>query len=375
MAKPRTHLARTALIASAVLLLVIVGLVLYSRTEGFRDRLRDEVVAALNESVRGQIGLGRVQGSIWSNLVLSDLSVRYRGKVLLAAPHISVSYRLLPLLRGRVEIDSLGVVGVVVRAKQDTQGHWNLAEALSPRKLEAEEGVGSPLTVALHEIVLRGHRIDLRLPGGQSYHLIDTELDARVVLGPAGVAAELSRLATRLTASGIPPVQMDAALAYQDSTAPATARVKRLVLSTPLSRLRFAGELRDLKAPQVEATMLIDKLAAAEVRRFAPDLRLKSDVTGNLVVRGPLSELQASLELAAARSRITGELRTDVSGAEPRYAATVRLVRLDIADLLELQEMAGVVDGTLSARGSGASLEQLSARAELKGQGLRVGDW
>ncbi|MGH8654496.1 MAG: translocation/assembly module TamB domain-containing protein [Gammaproteobacteria bacterium] len=375
MAKTRTYLGRTALIASGILLLVVVGLVLYSRTEGFRDRLRDEVVAALNESIRGEIGLGRVQGSIWAKLVLSDLSVRYQGDVLLGVPRISVSYRLLPLLRGRLEIDSLRVVGVVMRAKQDAQGHWNVAEALSSGKPETEEGAGLPLTVALHEIVLRGRRIELRPPGGQSYHLTDTELDARVVLGPAGVAAEVSRLATRLTASGMPPVQMDAALAYQDSTAPATARVKRLVLATPLSRLRFAGALRDLKAPHVEATMLIDKVAAADVRTFVSDPGLKSDVTGSLVVRGPLSELRASLELAAARSRITGELRADVSGAEPRYAATARLARLDIADLLELQEMAGVVDGTLSARGSGASLDQLSAQAELKGQGLRLGDW
>ncbi|MGH8534120.1 MAG: AsmA family protein, partial [Gammaproteobacteria bacterium] len=375
MAKTRTYFGRTALIASGVLLLVVVGLVLYSRTEGFRDRLCDEVVAALNQRVRGQIGLGRVRGSIWANLVLSDLSLRYQGEVLLAVPRITVSYRLLPLLRGRIEVDSLRVVGVVMRAKQDAQGHWNLVEALSSRKPEAEEGAGSPLTVALHEIVLRGRRIELRLPGGQSYHLTDTALDAHGVLGPAGVAAEVSRLATRLTAAGIPPVQMDAALAYQDSTASATARVKRLVLSTPLSRLRFAGELRDLKAPRIEARMSVDKVAAAEVRKFVPDLGLKSDVTGSLVVRGPLSELQASLKLTAAQSRITGELRADVSGAEPRYAATARLVRLDIADLLELQEMAGVVEGTLSARGAGASLDRLSAQAEVKGQGLRLGDW
>ena len=185
--------------------------------------------------------------------------------------------------------------------------------------------------------MLRGRRIDLRLPGGQSYHLTDTELNANVVLDPAGVAAEVSRLATRLTTSGMPPVQMEAALAYQDATAPAAARVQRLVLSTPLSSLRFAGELRDLKAPHVEARMSIDKLAAADVRKFVPDPGLKSDVTGSLVVRGPLSDLQASLELAAAQSRITGELRADVSGAEPQYAATARLVRLDLADLLEVR--------------------------------------
>ncbi len=374
MAKRRTYFGWAALIASGVLLLVVVGLVLYSRTEGFRDRLRDEVVAALNESVRGQISLGRVRGSIWTNLILLDLSVRYQGEVLLAVPRITASYRLLPLLRGRVEVDSLRVVGIVVRAKQDLQGHWNLVEALSPRKPEAEKGAGLPLTVAMHEIMLRGRRIDLRLPGGQSYYLTDTELDAHGVLGPAGVAAEVSRLATRLTASGIPPVQMDAALAYQDTIPPATARVRRLVLSTPLSRLRFGGALRNLKAPNVEATMWLDKLAAAEVRKFVPDLRLKSDMTGSLVVRGPLSDLQASLKLVAARSRITGELRADVSGAEPRYAATARLVRLDITDLLE-SEMAGVMEGTLSARGAGASLDQLSARAELKGQALRLGDW
>ena len=375
MAKIRTYFGWTALIASVVLLVVAMGLVLYSRTAGFRDLLREKALAALNENVRGQIGLGRVQGSIWANLVLSDLTLRYQGEVVLAVPRITASYRLLPLLRGRIEVDTLQVVGVDVRAKQDARGHWNLVEALSPRKPESEEGAGLPLTVALDAVVLRGRRIDLRLPGGQSYHLTDTELDANVVLDPAGVAAEVSRLATRLTASGMPPVRIDAALAYQDTTAPATARVKRLVLSTPLSRLRFVGELRDLKAPHVEATMSVDKLAAADVRKFVPDLGLESDVTGSLVVRGPLSRLQASLELAAAQSRITGDLRADVSGARPRYAATARLVRLDIADLLALEEMAGVVDGTLSARGSGASLDRLSAQAELKGQGLRVGDW
>ncbi|MGH6636388.1 MAG: AsmA family protein, partial [Gammaproteobacteria bacterium] len=302
MAKTRTHLARTALIASAVLLLVIVGLVLYSRTEGFRDRLRDEVVAALNQRIRGQIGLGRVQGSIWGKLVFSDLSVRYQGEVLLAVPRVTARYRLLPLLRGRLEVDSLRAVGVVLRAKQDAQGHWNLVEALSARKPEAEEGAGLPLTVALHEIALRARRIDLRLPDGQGYCLTHTELDAHAVLGPAGVAAEVSRLATRLAASGMPPAQIDAgSLVYQDRTAPATARVKRLILSTPLSRLRFAGALRGLKAPHVEARMVIDKLAAADLRKLAP--KLKADVTGSLAVRGPLSELQASLELAAAQSR------------------------------------------------------------------------
>ncbi|MFH0351875.1 MAG: AsmA family protein, partial [Chromatiales bacterium] len=375
MAKIRTYFGWTALIASGVLLLVVVGLVLYSRTAEFRDLLREKVLAALNENVRGQIGLGRVQGSILANLVLSDLTLRYQGEVVLAVPRITASYRLLPLLRGRVEVDSLRVVGVVVRAKQDARGHWNLVEALSPRKPESDEGAGLPLTVVLDAVVLRGRRIDLRLPGGQSYHLTDTELDAHVVLGPAGIAAEVSRLATRLTASGMPPVQMDAALAYHDTTAPATVRVKRLVLSTPLSSLRFAGELRDLKAPHVEATMSVDKLAAADVRKFVPDPGLKSDVTGNLVVRGPLSHLQASLKLAAAQSRIAGDLRADVSGPRPRYTATARLVRLDLAELLELEELAGVVDGTLSARGSGASLDQLSAQAALKGRGLRVGDW
>ncbi|MBA3494439.1 MAG: hypothetical protein H0T87_10075, partial [Gammaproteobacteria bacterium] len=371
MAKIRTYFGWTALTASGVFLLVVVGLVLYSRTAGFRDLLREKTLAALNENVRGQIGLGTLQGSIWANLVLSDLTLRYQGEVVLAVPRITASYRLLPLLRGRVEVDTLQVVGVVVRAKQDARGHWNLVEALSPRKPESEEGVGLPLTVVLDAVVLRGRRIDLRLPGGQSYQLTDTELDAHVVLDPAGVVAEVSRLATRLTASGMPPVQMEAALAYQDVTAPATARVQRLVLSTPLSSLRFAGELRDLKAPHVEATMSVDKLAAEDVRKFLPGL--KSDVTGSLVVRGPLSHLQASLTLAAARSRITGDLRADVSGAEPNYAATARLVRLDLADLLELEELAGVLDGTLSARGSGASLDQLSAQAELKGRGLRVG--
>ncbi|MGH9894765.1 MAG: hypothetical protein ACREA0_22850, partial [bacterium] len=194
------------------------------------------------------------------------------------------------------------------------------------------------------------------------------------MLDPAGVAAEVSRLATRLTGSGMPPVQMEAALAYQDATAPATVRVERLVLSTPLSSLRFAGELRDLKAPHIEVTMSVDKLAAADVRKFVSDPGLKSDVTGSLVVRGPLSRLRASLELAAAQARITGNLRADVSGAQPQYAATARLVRLELADLLELEESAGVLDGTLSARGSGASLDQLSARAELRGRGLRVGE-
>ena len=86
MAKIRTYFGWTALTASGVLLLVVVGLVLYSRTAGFRDLLREKTLAALNENVRGQIGLGTLQGSIWANLVLSDLTLRYLSLIHISEP-------------------------------------------------------------------------------------------------------------------------------------------------------------------------------------------------------------------------------------------------------------------------------------------------
>ena len=98
-----SYLRWAALAFLVLILVVVVGGVLFTRTERFRVLLHDQLVSALNASFRGDVSVERIEGSIWRNVTLHNFTIQYQGADILYVPHLTVQYSLLPLLRGRVE--------------------------------------------------------------------------------------------------------------------------------------------------------------------------------------------------------------------------------------------------------------------------------
>src|SRR5678815_3323295 len=87
-----------------LLLLAVIGVTIYTRTERFTRWARDEAVAAVNGMIQGSVSVERLEGSVWRHLVLHNLGLRYQDHEILSVPRLEVSFSLLPLIWGELRI-------------------------------------------------------------------------------------------------------------------------------------------------------------------------------------------------------------------------------------------------------------------------------
>src|SRR5687767_1410509 len=98
------RILRYLLLALVTLVVIAVaGAGWYTTTDSFRAWLRTELAARLNAGWRGELGLGRIDGSIFGDLTLHDVVLRHGAKTVIAAPQVGLSYSLMPLLHGQFE--------------------------------------------------------------------------------------------------------------------------------------------------------------------------------------------------------------------------------------------------------------------------------
>jgi uncharacterized protein involved in outer membrane biogenesis len=175
--------------------LSIVTIAVVIRTAWFRDFAREKVDAILAGTFKGQIVVGRIEGSIWGELFLDDISLVYSGDRIAHLDRLRVAYGILSVLRKTIDLTHLDVSGLEINAKQDANGNWNVVEALAfASPAESTSGSKSAFRVLVREISLAGGILRVRPAGGESYALDDVSLEASVYVLKVGIRAKLLEL-------------------------------------------------------------------------------------------------------------------------------------------------------------------------------------
>ena len=91
-----------------LLVLGVTGLVFYTHTDGFREAVRQKLLALINDSVRGKVSAARLDGSVWGSLTLIDVRLSDNGSEIIRVPRVKVIYSLPSLLLGRIQVLSPG---------------------------------------------------------------------------------------------------------------------------------------------------------------------------------------------------------------------------------------------------------------------------
>ncbi|MGH2668856.1 MAG: hypothetical protein ACRDH5_07030, partial [bacterium] len=164
-------------------------------------------------------------------------------------------------------------------------------------------------------------------------------------------------------------------LSYQQRGGDETVEIEGLTLASDRSRVRLAGSVADLATLKTDARLVIDKLAAEEMAKIAPQLLLKEDVSGRIDVKGTLADLIIAGSLQAGDAKLTLTAHGDLSASPVRYRGQASIEQFDIRQMVDLGEIGGLIRGGLTAEGMGARLPKLKARADLIIDGLRVGEW
>ena len=153
---------RRGLGALALLALVALAvLYAFTLTDRFREFARREVLESIRGLFRGQISVERLEGSIWGDLRLANVSLQYGGAEVVRIPVVRLRYEILPLLHGELRFTDIKVDQPVVDLRRDEQGSWNLETAFStPPGRDNSSTVAMP-TVVIDTLQVTGGKISV----------------------------------------------------------------------------------------------------------------------------------------------------------------------------------------------------------------------
>ena len=366
------YLRWIALGVGLVVVLLAVGLGVYSNTDAFRRLVREQLIASINSSIRGAVTLERIEGSIWCDITLHDVRLRYEESDIVRVPRLKLSYALLPLLRGHLQIARAEAMEPSVQIVRDAQGRWNIAEALS-----ADDTTGSQFSVFLKSLALRQGNLDLRLSGTEpkEYRLQNVMLDGRLAVDSKGIDFEAGEITALLQSQTLPALGLKGSLAYLDAGAAPAVKVHSLLLESAASRLKLAGEVTDFAKPKITAQLAIEKLGAADLVRLVPDWPVKQNLTGSVAANGSFEALALAMDISAAGARATGKFTIDIAAPIPRYQGAIKLVGVDAQVWLAQDRVAGILDGSAEVKGIGLALAQLDASGSFDVRSTEVKGW
>jgi autotransporter translocation and assembly factor TamB len=376
MARFRRVLKWLLLGLGLLLLVAATALVLYTRSENFTRWAREEAVTAVNNMIRGSVSVERLEGTVWKNVVLYNVALRYENAEIVKVPRLEISFSLWGLLVNRLKISQIDALKPAIYLAQDSEGKWNLAEALAPRERHPEEK--SEFTTLVRSLRLRDGAIDLRIAsdGGKLYRLQNLDLEGGAAISPDDVTLEVYQLATALVSKGLPELRLKGALDYhQTAAAPASVKFKDLWAVSRNSRVKLDGEIAQAEPLQIKGQAIADKLASSDIAYFVADWPLKRDLSGSLAVEGTLADLQGNLNLAGAGAKLAGKFRADAAGTPHRYTATMTVSGFSLAEWLGKKDFAGVVNGSAEARGDGFALQNIAAKTQFDVRSASVHGW
>jgi translocation and assembly module TamB len=358
-------------------LTALAALYAFTFTDRFLEFARREVLDSIRGSIRGELAIERLEGSVWGDLLLAGVSLRFGAGDVVRVPEVTLKYSLLPLLRGELRITAIDLAAPVVDLRRDEQGTWNLATALSTPP-GASSTAAAPrllidvLRVAAGKISVTPCR--LRAP----CVLDDVVLGARIEVGSSGIDVDVERMSLRAAIQGVPPLWADGSLRYGGGDSPPRAEIRRLAVATERSHATLRGELQNLTKLQTarsDLSLTIEGLAPSDVSALAPGWAPADWLAGSVRLHGPPNDLRANFEIAAGPGRVQGDLHADALVTPIAADGTIEVRELDLARMAIAPGIGGVVSGRIEAATRGADVQRAKADGRLEIRGASFGEW
>lgn len=141
-----------------VLILLLIAFTL-TQTSVFRDWLKDTIVEELNSTMNGEIKIRKLEGTIFTSLVLKNTLITQDDETILFAEHIEIKTSPLKLLFKIIYLRKFEIRNAAIYLKEDSSGVLNVAKLFSPSEKEEEEDKPStefPFSFQVAELNLNG---------------------------------------------------------------------------------------------------------------------------------------------------------------------------------------------------------------------------
>lgn len=335
--------------------LLAVAAVVFLGTETGRQFLQRTAVTQIQNLLAddAELTVDRLEGNFLTGARLTGLVVRRDGEAVLSVDTVFVDYTLTTLLNRTFSADQVTISGARLVMRQREDGSFNVAGLLKPTERDTTK---AGIAVRIANLALLRSRAEVHFwpPGGASGRgdstLVLDSLTARVVdfaTSRDSLSGSIEGLSTVATAP-YDAARMRVRTAGRFSKSDLVLRGLSIEGSNG-TRVAGRGRLlfRPGALPVFDAALEATPLALADVRAFAPvpvygdpRLRLTADSNGRrlaVALLGSLGEAALSLD---------GELTRDTDGPLA-YRAEGTLRRLDLGALTRNPALAGDLTGDL----------------------------
>lgn len=133
-----------------LLILLILG---FTQTSLFRGILREQVIKIANNSLNGTINIGRIDGTIFTSLLLNDVTVNIKQDTLLKARLIEVRTSPLQIFYKKIFVRKVGIENAKIAFLKDSTGKLNVSKLFKPKEEDTSKS-SFPFKIKLVELKL-----------------------------------------------------------------------------------------------------------------------------------------------------------------------------------------------------------------------------
>jgi len=363
------------ILLSALGLVVLLGIgagtaLYWVDTDDGRERLRQIAVDFLSREFVGDFSIERIEGSVWGDLRLVGVSIHMGDAEVLTAPEIRGHYSINPaeLMRGIVRIAVIEAEEPRINVTVSEDGAVDLFEIFASTVAEVDDG--DDLTLLFDEIQLRDGVLTLTGVTPEVMHLQGLVAEGSIEIPEHGILVDVPRLSGRLSPTGRQPLELTAAVRFDDRSEPATIEIGPVEAYNDASQLTLEAVLRDavgdLSNLHIDARVVLQPLAAVDLQELVDSWPLPDGIAGTITAQGDLDSLRFVGDLSVGEQRFTAGGSLDLRGAEPGFATNLHAEAVQIAKLIPQSGLSGTAAIRLNAAGTFASPADVDASMELR---------
>ncbi len=109
----------------AILIVIILVFFGFSQTKSFRTYLRSQIIDNVNQSINGELEIGKIDGSVLTSLILRNVNLTNDADTIFQAERIEIKSSPLHLLLRKIYIRKFEIKNAKVSLLQHQNGYWN----------------------------------------------------------------------------------------------------------------------------------------------------------------------------------------------------------------------------------------------------------
>jgi len=162
--KKRTLLQRIVnvflYIGLGIFLLLVIGFAV-SQTSFFRNWLRETAMSTANDALNGKVYIGKIDGTIFTSLILRDTYITMGNDTLLNASRIEVRTSPLQLLFKKIYIRKIEIDNTQINLIRDSTGTLNISNLVPPSETQDTTSSSFPFKIIVAELKIRNSGLSL----------------------------------------------------------------------------------------------------------------------------------------------------------------------------------------------------------------------